>query len=228
MDLRRRADLPELMDDPALPEADYRACLADLARVNRATRTHAPILAWLDRAVPAGRTVSVLDIAYGQGDLLRAIASWAKARDVAARLEGVDLNPRSAAAAAAAGSDDIAYRTGDVFDFTPNTPPDYVVTSQFAHHLPDDGVVRLLGWMERHAVRGWFIADLHRTAYAYYGFPILCRAAGWHRIVRQDGTASIARSFRRDEWRRLLHQAGIAAASVTAHPPSRLCVARLK
>ena len=226
MDLRQRSHQPELMDDPDLPEADYEACLADLARVNRVTRTHAPVLAWLDRAVHPGETISVLDVAYGQGDLLRAIASWAARNGVAVRLEGIDLNPRSAPAASSRGGD-IAYRTGDVFDFTPEGTPDYVVTSQFAHHLPDNGVIRLIGWMERQARKGWFIADLHRTAYAYYGFRLLCRAAGWHRIVRHDGTISIARSFRRHQWRHYLQAAGVDAV-ITAHPPSRLCVARLK
>ena len=114
-----------------------------------------------------------------------------------------------------------------MFDFTPQCAPDYVVTSQFAHHLADDGVVRLIAWMERHAGRGWFVADLHRTAYAYVGFGLLCRLAGWHRIVRHDGTGSIARGFRRVDWRRLLDAAGVDAA-IDPHAPSRQCVGRVK
>ena len=50
MDLTRRSNLPELMDDPALPQADYERCLHDLAAVNRVTFTHRPTLRWLDRA----------------------------------------------------------------------------------------------------------------------------------------------------------------------------------
>ena len=94
---------------------------------------------------------------------------------MAVRLEGIDLNPRSAIAAAAQtppGSG-IASRTGDVFDYSPDPNPDFIVTSQFTHHLADADVVRFLRWLERHAARGWFIADLHRASFAYSGFGLL-------------------------------------------------------
>jgi SAM-dependent methyltransferase len=226
MNLARRADLPELMDAPEFPLDDYNACLADLERVNRVTMTHRPTLAFLSRMVPKGGSVSVLDVAYGHGDCLRAIAAWAARRRITARLEGIDLNPRSAIAARARGGD-ITYRTGDVFDFKPDPRPDFVVSSQFTHHLDSAQLVAFIGWMEATATRGWFISDLHRTAYAYWGFRWLCRVAGWHRVVRHDGTVSIARAFRRDDWERLLAIAGVRGR-IRAHLPSRLCVERIR
>ena len=83
MDLSVRAELPELMDAPDLDEATYQRCLHDLAAVNRVTFTHRPTLRWLahvTRELAPGATLSVLDVAYGQGDLLRAIAHWAEKR----------------------------------------------------------------------------------------------------------------------------------------------------
>ncbi len=55
----------------------------------------------------------------------------------------------------------------------------------------------------------------------------------WHRIIREDGTVSVARGFRIPEWRALLDQAGITTAGATGarvrwHVPFRLCVARLR
>ena len=230
MDLSRRATLAERMDDPRLPVADYEACLADLERVNRVTFTHRPTLRWLDRAIrrlPGGDAVSVLDVACGRGDLLRAVAARVTGGRRPVRLAGIDLNARSTVAAARLGGG-IDYRTGDVFAFTPEPRPDFIVSSQFAHHLPDDDVVRFLRWLEANAARGWFISDLRRTQFAHRGFPLLCRVAGWHPIVRGDGTASIARSFRAPDWHALLARAGISGATVTPHLASRLCVARLK
>jgi len=93
--------------------------------------------------------------------------------------------------------------------------------------VADDQIVTLLGWLEAHAARGWLIADLHRHFLAYYGFPVLARLAGWHRIVRQDGRISIARSFRRAEWQALLDRAGIAAR-IKWRFPFRYCIERLK
>jgi 2-polyprenyl-3-methyl-5-hydroxy-6-metoxy-1,4-benzoquinol methylase len=216
MSLAIRSTEPERMDAPDLDEAVYDRCLRDLASVNRVTATHAASLAWLRRAtatLPPGAAFSVLDIAYGQGDLLRALARWAARAGYAAELTGIDLNPRSATVARAATDTTcaITYLTGDIFDYAPAKPFDFILTSQFTHHLTDDDVLRLIGWMEAHATRGWHIADLHRHWFAYYGFRWLARLARWHPIVRHDGTVSIARGFRRPEWQALLEAAGVEA-----------------
>lgn len=232
MNLSRRSTEAEEMDGAAVDAAVHARCLRDLAAVNRVTLAHRPTLGWLDRATrgwPRGAAVSVLDVACGGGDLLRAVARWADRRGLAATLEGIDLDPRAAAVAAAAtpAGTAIAYRTGDVLAHQPDPAPDFVVSSQFAHHLGDADVVRFLRWLERHAARGWFVADLHRSALAYHGFGLLARAAGWHRIVRRDGMVSVARGFRRADWDRLLAEAGIRA-EVRWHPGFRYGVGRLK
>src|SRR6202047_2413994 len=158
MDLSRRSEMPEIMDDADISVLDYAQALRDLATVNRITRTHAPVLAWLRRATrdwPEGRAVSVLDVASGQGDLLRAIHSWATRRGLMPMLSGIDLNPRSAieAVAATPTGPGIAWKTGDVFDQAPEPKPDFVVSSQFAHHLTDDQVVAFLLWLEQQPTR---------------------------------------------------------------------------
>jgi 2-polyprenyl-3-methyl-5-hydroxy-6-metoxy-1,4-benzoquinol methylase len=232
VDLSRRSTEEEVMNDATLGAEDYARCLRDLAAVNRLTMTHSATLRWLARGtrdVPSGTAVSILDVACGEGDLLRAIHRWAERRGLRVALEGIDLNPRSAAIAAAATppGTEILWRTGNVFDYTPTPPPDFIVSSQFAHHLTDAELVRFLVWLDRHAARGWFIADLHRHVLPYYGFRVLAWIARWHPIIRTDGTISVARSFRRADWTRLLGEAGVEA-QVRWHVPFRLCVGRLK
>jgi hypothetical protein len=84
--------------------------------------------------------------------------------------------------------------------------------------------------MEGEARRGWLVNDLHRHHFAYAAYPLLCRMMGWHRIVREDGQLSIARSFLPADWRAILMQAGInpGAARVVRRFPFRLCVERLR
>ena len=238
MDFSRRSPDTELMDTEPVGAEDFRRCLADLATVNRVTLAHRPTLTFLSRATrrrpPGPLGTSVLDVAYGHGDMTRAIRRWADRRGLAVALSGVDLNPHSATAARAATPDAmrIDYRTGDVFGFDPDPRPDYVVSSLFTHHLGDADVVRFLQWMERTARLGWFVNDLHRHRLPYEGFRILSRAMRWHRFVQHDGPVSITRAFVPADWDRLLAEAGIDAgpegARVRRVAPWRLCVARLK
>lgn len=232
MDLSRRSMETEAMDDEALDPAIYQRCISDLAAVNRLTMTHRPTLRWLARAtasLPKGGAFSLLDVACGHGDLLRAVGRWARRRGLQARLSGIDLNPRSAVVARAATPPDLAidYVTGDVFGYAPDPRPDFIVTSQFTHHLTDAQLVAFLRWLDRNAGRGWHIADLHRHAIPYYSFRWIARGMGWHRIVAEDGTISIARGFRRREWEQALAEAGLTAR-ITWHVPFRHSVSQMR
>ena len=218
------------MDDLADP-AEYARCLADLAQVNTLTLARRPTLAFLNRAMrhrDPGAAISVLDVAFGHGDMLRAIWAWGVRRGRPVRLGGIDLNPNAAVAARAASPGrDFDLTTGDVLTSEPAPPYDYIISSLFTHHLDNAQVVAFLRWMEQHARYGWFINDLHRRVFPYYGFPLLGRVLGWHPVVQFDGQVSIARSFRRAEWQALLTEAGVPGV-VQARFPSRLCVTRLR
>lgn len=229
--LAHRSDQPERMDAELTVYEDYRRCLADLARVNRLTFTHRATLGWLRQQTMGLPAFSVLDVACGQGDLLRAVAGWARRAGKRARLVGLDRHPWSARAARETTSpgDDITFVTSDVFAWEPGMRFDFIVSSQFLHHLTNAEAARFLAWQEAHAARGWYVADIHRHPLAYLGFPLLARAARWHELVREDGRVSIARGFRPAELRALAIAARLRAADVTVrrHAPFRLSLARV-
>src|SRR3954469_22664372 len=100
---RRRADMADLttrsrqeeqMDAPDLDPAVYEKVLHDLARVNKFTFTAHPTIAFLERAVGPARRFRLMDVGFGDGDVLRAIARWARKRGIDADLIGVDLNEK--------------------------------------------------------------------------------------------------------------------------------------
>jgi 2-polyprenyl-3-methyl-5-hydroxy-6-metoxy-1,4-benzoquinol methylase len=227
--LAERLRAEELMDDPALDPATFHAVLADLAKVNRITFAYRPTLAFLARAVGRRERFRLLDVGFGDGDMLRKIAWWAQRRGIAAELTGIDLNPRSAAAAEATPSPGapIRYLTGDYAELA-GEGFDCVVSSLVAHHMTDEQLAAFLRFMEREAASGWFVNDLHRHRLSHAGWPLLASAMGWHRIVRLDGHTSIARSFRPAEWRALLAREGLAEARVRRWFPFRLCVERFR
>lgn len=225
--MKRRFE-PEQMDAADLPAADYAAVLVDLAAVNRLTMTHRPTLGFLGRAAKTSH-FRLLDVGFGQGDMLRRIAAWASERGMTPTLVGIDLNPNSAPAARAATSDDldIDYRTGDYATLA-GEGWDVIVSSLVAHHMTDAELIAFLRFMEAEARTGWLVNDLHRHWLAWAGFPLLARAMRWHRIVREDGQLSIARSFVASEWSALTEEAGTTDARIVRRFPFRLCVERLR
>ena len=226
MSLAVRSQAEELMDADDLDAATYADVVGDLATVNTVTMARRPTLDFLARATGGRKSFRLLDVGFGDGDMLRRIARWAKAKGIEAELVGVDLNPRSEQAARAHGGN-IRYVTGDYADLA-HEPWDVIVSSLVAHHMSHDQLIAFLRFMEGHASAGWFVNDLHRHGFAHRGFPILATIARWHRIVRHDGTLSIARSYRPDEWPPLLAEAGITEAKVRRVFPFRLCVERLR
>lgn len=227
MSLTARATAEELMDADDLDPATYTRVVGDLAKVNTVTLARRPTLAFLKRAMAGRRTLRLLDVGFGDGDMLRSIARWTVQRGVTAELVGVDLNHRSELAARAhtPAHLPVRYVTGDYADMGDGW--DAIISSMVAHHMTHDQLVAFLRFMEGHA-RSWFVNDLHRHWFAHAGYPLLARIAGWHPIVRYDGKLSIARSFRPHEWRALLGEAGVGGARVFRTFPFRLCVERLR
>ena len=223
-----RAIAEELMDADDLDAATYTEVVGDLATVNVVTMAARPTLDFLARGTVGVKSFRLLDVGYGDGDMLRRIARWAKRRGIEAELVGVDLNPRSEIAAQAHTPEGmtIDWRTGDYADLA-GQGWDFIISSLVAHHMTHDQLVAFMRFMDKEAARGWLVNDLHRHRFAHWGFPILARLFGWHRIVRHDGTLSIARSYRPAEWPPILAEAGVAARVYRAFP-YRLCVEHLR
>jgi SAM-dependent methyltransferase len=233
IDFGHRAQLTELMDEPCSRD-ELRACLRDLARLNCWFLGYRPILGWLATVAPLGskRPIHILDVACGYGDTLRRIERWARTRDIAVELTGLDLNPDAIAIATEATPSTSAIRwvASDVFLFEPDKPVQLIVSSLFTHHLSEADVVRFVQWMESNAQFGWFINDLSRAPIPYYLLRIFSKIAGLHHFVQHDGPVSIARSFVPEDWQRICAAAGLPPNDVSIQPvwPARLCVSRSK
>jgi len=235
LDFSRRSGAAEWMDDDTVDYATLRACLVDLAKVNRWTLAHRPTLAFLSDLNrcglwPKDRPLRLLDVGSGYGDLIRTVDQWAARRGLAIELTGIDLSPWSerAAAEATPPGRPITWVTADVFD--DERPADVITSSLFTHHLSDALIVRFLRMMEMRAQIGWFINDLHRHPLPYGGFAVLSKVMRWHPFVQHDGPVSIARAFTAADWRALIAEAGLSpeAVRVEWRFPFRLCVARVK
>ncbi len=234
-DLSGRLYASEWMDEPCSYD-DLRSCLLNLARINRVMLAYRPTLRWLAgfRCLRTlSRPLRIVDVGCGGGDVLRRIERWARRESLSVSLTGIDMNPLAIRAARefTPAASRIRWVVGDAcFLDAASQPIDFVISSLLTHHLPDEGIVDFVRWMERTSQQGWFINDLYRSRLAYLGFSLLAQVARWHPFIRHDGPVSIARAFRPGEWRRYMADAGLPlhAIHIQAQWPGRLCVARMK
>lgn len=234
VDLRRRSTQSELMDTEPVAFAEFHECLQELEVINVCTLAYRPTLQWLRRMLEGtkpGEAVSVLDVGSGGGDMLRRICRLLNRRRLTADLAGVDLNPWSKQSAAQSTPPEmhIAYETSDIFSFDRSRRADFIICSNFTHHLSDSELVRFIHWMEDHAVRGWFINDLHRHLLPYYFIKVLFGILPLNRLTANDGPISVSRAFTATDWRLILVESGVGdRAKVEWFFPFRYAVARRK
>jgi SAM-dependent methyltransferase len=235
LDFSGRADLIEMMDEPCSFE-DLRACLHDIALVNRLTFAYRPTISWMSRLIaahpPANRPLRIVDVGCGYGDTLRKIARWSAKQGIAVKLTGVDLNPDAIRAAREATHPAlrIEWVVGDALSEDTTEEIDVVICSLLTHHLTDTQIVQFLVWMETRARLGWFINDLHRQPVPYHLFRLMARFTNWHPFVKNDGPVSIRRSFVIEEWQSLCEAAELDRNTVLIeeYRPARLCVGRIR
>lgn len=215
MNLRRRATEPERMDDLHCHGEVVHQTLRELDIINRRLGGNAVTLdglATLLRNYPASREVVIFDMGCGSGTLLKQMAQWGRRHKRNLRLVGCDANPHIAAYAKQHTRDypEIEILTANIFDAaTFDRPADVITATLVLHHFSDDELVYLLRLFAQRARVGVVINDLHRHALAYYAIRAITRLFSRSAMVQFDAPLSVARAFRKSEWRHLLAQAAV-------------------
>lgn len=226
-DFQKRSLKLERIDTGDYTSEEYDRFLHDIRLVNRFAGDNRALKNSLLREVKREnlQAFSVLDVGAGSGELLRVIAKFARKSGRRANLCGLELNARSADSILEESKDfkEIKAVRGDAHSlpFADNAF-DYAICSLFTHHFTDENVVGILSEMARVSRRKIFVIDLerHKTAYALY--QIFCAAFRISRLVVEDGSLSILRSFKLDELEILAEKAKLENISVKRHLPFRL------
>jgi 2-polyprenyl-3-methyl-5-hydroxy-6-metoxy-1,4-benzoquinol methylase len=214
----------ELLDDPHADAAAVEESLRNIARANRWFGGAAAVRFGLGRTlgnVPAGSTLSLLDLGTGLGDLPGVALRWGAARQIRIVPVGLELNRVAARLARTAGLTTAVACAG--------APPireksvDVVLVSQVAHHLAAESVVHLLRTCDRLARRAVIVADLRRGPLAAPAFWCGARILAFDPVTLADGITSLRRGFNRRELRSLMAEAGVDGQ--VAHRPGFRLVA---
>ena len=226
--LGKRNRQPELMDQPGLDEGLHAHALKSLSRINWISRTSAmiwrPIRKLALEANPS-RTLRILDVACGGGDVAIGLARRAGRAGIKVQVDGCDINPvaveHARGNALRAGVSQVGFFVHDALMTALPDGYDVVTCSLFLHHLDDLDAERMLRSMGAAAGQMVVASDLLRNRLAYLMAVVACRVLTRSPIVHVDGPLSVAAAFTVDEARALAERAGLSGATFTRYFPER-------
>lgn len=212
IDLTERSNVKELLDRDDIPFADIRRNMIELNAVNKYLGGHSISISGLKTLLINKKgPVTICEIGSGGGDNLNALDSWCTKHNMEADFIGIDIKQEcSDFAATQYPSLKSKWITADYSTVTFNRlKPSVVFSSLFCHHFSDTELVQMIRWMKSNATQGFFINDLHRNILAFYLIKFITRIFSKSYLVKNDAPLSVARGFRKREWRRIFAQAGI-------------------
>lgn len=218
----RRLD-QELMDRPGVPYEELETALRELDVINRwlgGFRTTRIGVEQLIRDLPAGTSLSVLDVGSGGTDLREVLKPLGREFTVTA----LDINPLVHEYAGRHGNGTEAVTASAHGLEYPDRSFDIVHTSLFLHHCTDAEAALLIQRAARIARLGVVINDLHRSRIALVAISFLTTLFSHSPIVRFDAPLSVRRGFTRRELAAVLADAGFGDAALSRHWAFRWCL----
>ena len=205
LNTKYRTDEPEIMDDFSLTGEVLRDALDKIAKINQllgGNKLTLPGVQSLISRIALYKTVTIVDIGCGNGDMLRTLAKYADENDINFKLIGIDANSFTINHAKELSKEypNISYQCEDIFDIKFNSLKyDVVVCTLTLHHFKDDEILNLMSVFYKNASIGIVINDLQRSKLAYRLFQALCFVFQLNSMSREDGLVSILRGFKKQE-----------------------------
>ncbi len=171
--------------------------------------------------------IRILDVAAGIADIPQAIVRWARKKGFHVTVVALDINPQvtSYAKQELHHYPEINLIRASIFEIPFATQSfDYVITSQFFHHLNEEEVLRVLKIFSLLAKRGIIVNDLMRRIRAYLWIHFFSRFTT-NEIFRNDAPLSVRRGFCREEVQKIIQESGLDYLKFYHHPYHRFAIA---
>jgi len=210
----KRVAIPELLDTDSGTPSQIATSLSDLRRINHWFGGFATSRSMVERVAEAtnARSLSVLEVACGAGDVPNAVRTDLRKRGVevevtlldraASHLDGAKRGPAIVADALALPFADASF--------------DLVSTCLFVHHLGPEEMVQFVNEGLRVCRAAVLINDLIRhplhLGLVYAGLP-LYRS----RLTRHDAPASVRQAYTIEEMRRTLQRTRASRVEMSRH-----------
>lgn len=195
-----RSRVPELMDDPDLPEDQHRQALAGLARLNRFSGVSGKLYRHIRRLAMArpDRRLSLLDVASGSGDLPLEWASRAKRDKIDLRIVTTDVSQCAVDVQLAAAKERGVTIEAIQQDCLNQPLPDgfdVVTCSLFMHHLDRRQACGLLRSMQTASDGSVIVCDLERSRANLALVAVASRGLSRSPVVHYDAVVSVRSAF---------------------------------
>jgi len=217
IDLSHRSNEKELMDRDDISFEAMAQTLKELNVVNSRLGGHAISISGVEQLLTFDEPSRICEIGCGGGDNLFAIYKYCQRQNIQVLFTGIDLNPECIAFAQQQYPQmPCEWICSDYADVSfGKRYPDIIFSSLFCHHFSNDQLVTMLKWLQANSRSGFFINDLQRHWLAYYLIKYITKYFSKSYLVKHDACVSVARSFRRQDWKNLFREAGINNFSIS-------------
>ncbi len=199
-----RTEEEEIMDDFSLEGQELQEALDKIASINQLLGGNKLTLQGVEKLLQnkPQSIITVVDVGCGNGDMLRALADYAKLRNIQVQLIGIDANAFTINYAQKLSEDYpmISYQCEDIFsEVFSQMNYDIILCTLTLHHFKNKQIDYLTQLFTKQSRIGVVINDLHRSAIAYRLFQLICFVFGLNRMSKEDGLVSILRGFKKSE-----------------------------
>ena len=203
-----RSTKTELMDDFTMKGELMRDTLDKLGSINKWLGGNRITLDGIEQLLKGhakDKTITIIDLGCGHGDILRLVADFGRKKDYNFKLIGIDANLDAIdyANELSVNYPELSFRNEDIFsEAIQEINYDIALTTLFLHHFIEEEIVTLLSRLSNKATLGIVVNDLQRSEIAYGLFKLLGVVIS-NDMIKQDGLTSILRSFKREDLERI-------------------------
>ncbi len=220
---RHRSRKLEEIDKPDTPEETIARVFEFLAFLNGGIGGTRVILNFLKEASqnwPAHRTITLLELRCGRGDLSAAIVRWARKKKIDVRILAIDDCPAvvSLAKEYYGSYKEITFDNRLLSDprFLEAQKFDYVISASALHSVETTEAIRLLKMANMLAKRGVVFGDWLRDIRAWLWMQIFPRF--WEEpAIKHDAALAIKKGFTPFELKKMAKEAGVEYLTTKLH-----------
>jgi 2-polyprenyl-3-methyl-5-hydroxy-6-metoxy-1,4-benzoquinol methylase len=215
--LINRSNEEELLDDLNCRGEAIDQNLKELETINKWLGGDYVTISGIERIVKLknlqSKTITIADLGCGGGDMLIKISKWAKKKNYTVKLTGIDANPYIVEYARKNSKDhsEIEFKALNIF--SPEFKElkfDVITSTLFTHHFSREELISLYRQLQKQAVHGILINDIHRHFLAFYSINLLTSLFSKSHMVKNDAGLSVKRAFKLEELKDILTKAKVS------------------